>query len=447
MLMILLKPTSKTLNTLLSNSQIPIFSITIHKPNKYPLHNHTQFHNYVNTYMKWKKDPFYGSIDHIHKSSLLKSIISIKNLITQNPNSSIPISDISKKGLQFDLKKIKVANFLRKYPSIFDEFTGPEYNLPWFRLTREAVEIDEEEKRVFVEFRDELNERLMRFIMMSREKVVPLKILKGMLWYLGLNDDFLETIDDECFKIVDLEDGLEDGLEGLTVVNSEKMSFLSVLERNAMSKSTSYSSNGISAGQHSDQVVSSMSHTRDALSEGLCEFPLFPSKGVRLKRKIQDWLKEFQKIPYISPYDDYSNLDCDSDLAEKRVVAFLHEMLCLFVEHSAERKKILCLKKYFGLPQKVHKAFERHPYMFYLSFRNKTCTVILKEAYKDELAIERHPILSVRQKYVELIKESEVILKRRRWGHTTNFECLKSPKLDLDLDLDCIDDGEQGQCL
>lgn len=144
------------------------------------------------------------------------------------------------------------------------------------------------------------------------------------------------------------------------------------------------------------------------------EFPLFPSKGLRLRRKIVDWLKEFQKLPYVSPYEEFSHLDPDSDISEKRVVGLLHELLSLFVEHSAERKKLLCLKKHMGLPQKVHKAFERHPSMFYLSLRNKTCTAILKEAYCDESAIERHPLLRVRNKYINLMRESATILKTRR---------------------------------
>nr|AFK37672.1 unknown [Lotus japonicus] len=164
------------------------------------------------------------------------------------------------------------------------------------------------------------------------------------------------------------------------------------------------------------------------------EFPFFPSNGLRLRRKIENWLHEFQKLPYISPYDDFSNLDPDSDIAEKRLVGFLHELLALFVEHSAERRKLFCLKKHFGLPQKVHKAFERHPHMFHLSFRNKTCSVILKEAYCDESAIENHPILRVRKKYIKLMKESKVILRNKRVnGRFSNC----SEKLDLDSnDLD-----------
>ncbi|KAE8710041.1 Cysteine proteinases superfamily protein, putative isoform 1 [Hibiscus syriacus] len=210
-------------------------------------------------------------------------------------------------------------------------------------LTPEAAEIDREEKMVFKEGKEDLKDRLKRFVLMSKGKVLPLKIIKGMAWM---------TIES----------------------NGEKV--LSTMQRNAME-------NGVYFG---------------GTLEGI-EFPLFPSKGLRLRRKIESWLNEFQKLPYVSPYEDFSHLDPDSDFAEKRVVGILHELLSLFVEHSAERKKLLCLKKYFGLPQKVHKAFERHPHMFYLSFKNKTCTAILKEAHCGNSSIERHPLLVVRKKY------------------------------------------------
>jgi hypothetical protein len=402
------KPTSKTQKILLHSSQNPIFSLINHKA-KNPPYTYTQTKNYVDVYMKWKKDQYLDTIEHIHKSIQLKPVISLKNMIAQNPNGCIPISDVSKKGLHFDVK-IKVARFLRQYPSIFEEFTGPLYNLPWFRLTQEAVEIDREERRLYEDCKEDLRERLKKFILMSKQKVLPLKVIQGMLWYLGLPEDFLECLDmnlDGSFRVVEMEEGLK----GLAVESNERA--LSVLQRNAMKK-----------GVYSNEPMEAI------------EFPLFPSKGVRLRRKIEVWLREFQKVPYVSPYEYYSHLDPNSDIAEKRVVGFLHELLCLFVEHSAERRRILCLKKYFGLPQKVHKAFERHPYMFYLSLRNKTCTAILKEAYCDKMAIERHPMLRIRNKYINLLKESQVILKSRR----VNNPYVERPKLDLDLD--CADEEE-----
>ncbi|KAL4316515.1 hypothetical protein AHAS_Ahas15G0292800 [Arachis hypogaea] len=366
---------------------------------------HIQRYSYVNVYMKWKNDSYYDSIEDIHQSILLKPIIALKNCIARNPNECIPISDVSKRGLQLDVP-MKVARFMRQYPSIFEEFTGPQYNLPWFRLTPEAAEIDKDEKRVYKDCREDLQSRLKKMILMTRENVLPLKIIQGMQWYLGLPDDFLQYPErnlDDSFKFVEMEGGLK----ALAVERREKI--FSVMEENAMKK-------GLIFGG-----------TMEAI-----EFPLFPSKGLRLRTKIQNWLDEFQKLPYISPYDDFSNLDPNSDIAEKRLIGVLHELLSLFVEHSAERKKLFCLKKYFGLPQKMHRAFERHPHMFYLSFRNNTCSVILKEAYSfDRSAFQKHPLLGVRKKYIKLMKKSQVILKNRR---VNNRFSKSSSKQDLDSD-------------
>lgn len=357
--------------------------------------------------MKWKKDPFYDSIEQIHKTIELKSVVALKNIIAQESSGCIPISAVSKRGIELDVT-MKVARFLRLYPSIFEEFTGPKYNLPWFRLTCGAVEIDREEKRIYEDCRKDLRDRLKRFILMSKGKVLPLKIIKGMQWYLGLPDDFLlypERNLDGSFRFVEMEDGLK----GLAVQSEEKV--LSVMQKSAMKR-------GMYSGGSMEAV----------------EFRFFPSKGLRLKRKIVDWLKEFQNLSYVSPYEEFSHLDPDSDMAEKRVVGFLHELLSLFVEHSTERKKLLCLKKCMGLPQKVHKAFERHPHIFYLSLRNKTCTAILKEAYSDQSTIERHPLMSVRKKYINLMKESVMILKERRLSNRfVNQE-------NLSLDLDYVDE-------
>ncbi|KAF8397933.1 hypothetical protein HHK36_016859 [Tetracentron sinense] len=349
-------------------------------------YSYTQKSNYVDVKMKWKKDSFYDSIEIIHESPQLKPLISLKNCIANEPDGSIPISAVSKRGFELGVP-IKVTRFLRQYPSVFEEFIGPNYNLPWFRLTSEAVNLDREERAMYEDQRLDLNVRLKKLILMSKEKKLPLKIIQGLQWYLGLPDDFLQNREvnlDGTFKFVEME-----GLCGLAVDSDERM--LSVIQRNALQR-----------GVNSDGSSLPLS------------LPLFPSKGLRLKRKISSWLDEFQNLPYVSPYEDSSHLDPNSDVSEKRVVGVLHELLSLFVDHSAERKKLLYLRTHLGLPQKFYKAFERHPHMFYLSLRNKTCTAILKEAYSDDSTMETHPILEVRKKYIRLMKKSEMILKKSR---------------------------------
>lgn len=366
--------------------------------------------------MKWKKDSFFDSIDTIHRSVQLKPLIALKNcIVSSSPNDyCIPISVISKKGLELGIP-IKVARFLRLYPSVFEEFTGPNYNLPWFKLTQRAIELDREEREVYLKFKDDIILRLKKLILMSgREQMLPLKIIQGLQWYLGLPDEFLRKPEDNldgCFRVVEIEDGLK----GLAVKVDGSERFLSVMQMNAMKR-------GVYSGVDGEAI----------------EFPLYPSKGLRLKRKIADWFDEFQKFPYVSPYEDYSGLDPNSDIAEKRVVGVLHELLSLFVEHAAERKRLLCLRKYLGLPQKVHKAFERHPHIFNLSLMNKTCTAILKEAYCDRGAIEEHPLAKVRKRYIKLMKESEGILKRKRFNNRPIDQGDSNIK-----DLDCTDDEDK----
>ncbi|XP_077253380.1 ubiquitin carboxyl-terminal hydrolase family protein [Tasmannia lanceolata] len=346
---------------------------------------YTQKSNYVDVTMKWKQDTFYDSIEIIQKSQELRAVISLKNCIIKESEGCIPISAVSKRGFELGVP-VKVASFLRKYPSVFEEFTGEKYNLPWFKLTQEAIDLDREEREVYKNRWSDFDDRLKRLILMTKEKRLPLKIIKGIQWYLGLPDDFIENQErslNGCFEFVEMEDGIR----GLSVKCDEKV--MSVIQKNATKRGR-------------------------CLEGSSLAFPLFPSKGLRLKKKISDWLDEFQKVPYVSPYEDSSHLNRNSDVSEKRVVGVLHELLSLFVDQSAERRKLLCLQKHLGLPQKFSKVFQRHPHIFYLSLRNKTCTAILKEGYNKDFAMENHPILGVRKKYIKLMNKSEIILKNRR---------------------------------
>ncbi|XP_047976734.1 protein WHAT'S THIS FACTOR 9, mitochondrial isoform X1 [Salvia hispanica] len=389
-----------------------------------PPYSYTRVQTYVQAYMKWKKDLYFDSIDSIHKSLELKPIIAVKNFFISTSSSphdkySIPISAVSKKGSEFDIS-IKVIRFLRNYPSFFEEFKGPCYNLPLFRLTDKAIELDKEERLVYEGYRDDIVGRLKKFILMSGSRqMLPLKVIKGLRWYLGLPDDFfrdpMEYIgSDGDFRIVDIEDGLK----GLAVLDEygdrRRDKILSMMQQSAMRK-------GIYSGGADETIA----------------FPLFPSKGLRLKQKIKDWSDEFQRLPYVSPYADYSHLNPNSDTSEKRVVGVLHELLCLFVEHAAERKSFFCLRKYLGLPQMVHRAFERHPHIFYLSLKNKTCTAILKEAYRDEKAIDPHPLAKVRRSYIALMMESAAIMRNKRANNSkaSDRESLSSN------DSSCVDGG------
>lgn len=358
----------------------------------------TQRSPYVVVKTKRKKDPSLDGIEVINRSKELRVICSLMAIMmaSPEPGNAIPISAVSKMDRILEIPT-RVATFLRRFPSFFEEFVGPQHNLPWFKPTAAAAELHGEEQLLFEQHREELVDRVQRLIFMSREKRLPLQIVQGMQWYLGLPGDFTtraEEFSQGKLRLVQIGDGGT----WLTAAGSAGERILSALQRAAMKKK--------------EKTTGDPSEPPSAIA-----FPLFPSKGVRLKQKIIAWLEDFQRIPYVSPYEDPSSLHPGGRIAEKRLAGVLHELLSLFVDCSAERRKILCLRKHLGLSHKFYKAFEHHPHVFYLLLKNNTCTVVLKEPYcgiAAESGIEPHPLLDLRKKYVGLMIASGLILRDRR---------------------------------
>ena len=115
-------------------------------------------------------------------------------------------------------------------------------------------------------------------------------------------------------------------------------------------------------------------------------------------KKVKAWMDEFHRLPYISPYDDASGIDPDSDIYEKRNIGLLHELLGLTVHKMVRRNAIRLLREELGLPHKFTRLFTRYPGVFYLSLKCKTTTVVLREGYERGKLVEQHPLAAVRDK-------------------------------------------------
>ncbi|KAL0393826.1 UNVERIFIED_CONTAM: protein WHAT'S THIS FACTOR 9, mitochondrial [Sesamum latifolium] len=118
-----------------------------------------------------------------------------------------------------------------------------------------------------------------------------------------------------------------------------------------------------------------------------------------------EWLNEWQKLPYTSPYVDASHLDPRTDVSEKRIVGVFHELLHLTILRRMERKNVSNMRGPLAMPQKFTKAFERHPGIFYISKKGDTQTVVLREAYDRGELIEKHPLADIREKYASMMKK------------------------------------------
>jgi hypothetical protein len=158
----------------------------------------------------------------------------------------------------------------------------------------------------------------------------------------------------------------------------------------------------------------------------------FP-RGYGGMKKVKAWMEEFHRLPYISPYDDASGIDPDSDIYEKRSVGLLHELLGLTVHKMVRRNAIRLLREELGLPHRFTRLFTRYPGVFYLSLKCKTTTVVLREGYERGKLVEQHPLAAVRDK-VHYVMRTGVLYRGKG---------LSKLVLDDDGAEDGVHDGEE----
>jgi hypothetical protein len=105
------------------------------------------------------------------------------------------------------------------------------------------------------------------------------------------------------------------------------------------------------------------------------------------------------------PYENAFHLPPSSDQAEKWAVAVLHELLWLTVSKKTERDNVFCLGEYLGFGGRFKKALVHHPGIFYLSNKIRTQTVVLREAYRKDFLVEKHPLMGMRNRYIHLMNK------------------------------------------
>ena len=208
--------------------------------------------------------------------------------------------------------------------------------------------------------------------MISKTNKIPLSIIECLKWDLGLPHNYEKTIVPEFpdyFRVVggggrDRDE--EDGVLELVCWSDELA--VSVMEK-----------------------------------KGSIAFPMQFSRGFEMDKKVKKWEDEWQKLPYISPYEDASHLLPKSDESDKWAVAVLHELLHILVPKKTERDNLLLLGEYLGLRSRFKRALLQHPGIFYMSTKIGTYTVVLKEGYKRGLLVEDHPWMQMRNRYIHLM--------------------------------------------
>lgn len=341
-------------------------------------------------------------LDHaVEKEKNLKPMLNLKDLLKSEPSKSLPISIIvdKKETLQLPIRPI---DFVRTYPSVFEEFLPGGVGIhPHVRLTPEGLALDEEEQSIYQtqSYQKEAADRLLKLLMLGRINKIPLRILDQLKWDLGLPQNFAESLIPEFPDYFHVTGGhnnspakSDSNTLDLELVCWTSELAVSVMEKAAM-KGESERTKGMPIS-----------------------FPLQFSRGFEMDKKYKKWVDEWQKLPYLSPYENSLHLPPNSDESDKWAVAVLHEFLHLLVPKKTERENILLFGEHLGIRSRFKRALLHHPGIFFVSSKNKTHAVVLREGYKRDLLVKNHPLMDIRYRYIHLMNmvKQEPKLKKQK---------------------------------
>ncbi|KAI3941668.1 hypothetical protein MKX01_018258 [Papaver californicum] len=289
-------------------------------------------------------------------------------------------------------------------------------SLPCFRLSDTAHLLDSQEQNIHQTHEANTVERLSRVLMMLKSRTIPFQSLQPLKWDLGLADDFDRTLIPKYpdhFQVIKASNGTS----SLSLAQWREEYVVSELQR-------------------ANESIESNNGYRQFKSGGTSvAFPMSFPKGYGAQKKVKACMDAFQKLPYISPYEDSAHIDPNSDLMEKRIVGVLHVLLSLTIHKKTKRNYLRCLREEMNLPHKFTRIFTRYPGVFYLSLKCKTTTITLKEGYYRGKLVNEHPLASIRKKYYYVMRTG--ILYR---GKGVN---LITGDKDGEFDLDGIEEEEE----
>ncbi|XP_057797310.1 protein WHAT'S THIS FACTOR 9, mitochondrial [Salvia miltiorrhiza] len=342
---------------------------------------------FINARIKWVRDPYLDAA--VEREKNLKSLHSLKNLILSHPSQSLPLSAISPLKPHLGLPTT-ADKFIDNYPFIFKIFLPPNRTNPFphVKITPKALSVhyDELLHLNMSHYRTDVAQRLAKLLMIARAGKLPLHLIDIFGYDLGLPHDYLLTLLPEFpdyFQICDLgfRDSNGEIVFGLELVNWRNDLAISEMEKR---------------GESGMQMKYSMNLPR----------------GFDLQKRVQEWVEEWQNLPYISPYENAFHLSPNSDHAERWTVGVIHEVLSLLVTKKTERENVFRLGEFLGLGRvRMKKALVHFPAIFYVSNKIRTQTVVLREAYRKKLMMEKHPLMAIRNRYVSLM---ELVLRRGR---------------------------------
>ncbi|GJX74927.1 root primordium defective 1-like protein [Tanacetum coccineum] len=286
---------------------------------------------------------------------------------------------------------------MRRYPTLFNEYPHVKYaNMPCFNLTNIALNLHRIEMSIYSMNEMKCVEKLCKLLMMCRSRKLRVDYVHMLRWDLGFSYDYDKVLSSKYSDFFEVVKD-ENGVRFFKLVKWVDEYAVSELERGNESK---------------DLSGDSEFYRRFKRGENGLGFELSFPRGYGAQKKVKLWMDEFRKVPYVSPYEDSSSIDPDSELMEKRVVGVLHELLSLTVYKKTKRNYIRNLADELNIPFRFTRIFTRYPGIFYLSLKCKTTSVMLKEGYRRGKLVNPCDIVKYRGKFHHVMRTGLIYRKK-----------------------------------
>ncbi|CAN8267821.1 unnamed protein product [Cochlearia groenlandica] len=333
----------------------------------------------------WKKDTRLDLA--IEQDKRYKLCARVVKEVLNEPGQVMPLRYLEKRRERLRLT-FKAKSFVEMNPSLFeiyfDRIKPKSEPVQFIRPTRRLRAFLEEEQRIYSENEPLIVSKLCKLLMMAKDRVISADKLVHVKREFGFPNGFLAKLVrnyPNYFRLSGEEEEEEGGSSFLELVSWNPDFAISAIEQRAKD---------------------------ETFKTGVSVRPNFNVKlpsGFFLRKEMREWTRDWLEQDYISPYEDVSRFDQSSKEMEKRTVGVVHELLSLSL---LKRVPVPILGKFcdeFRFSNAFSSVFTRHSGVFYLSLKGGIKTAVLREAYKDDVLVDRDPLLAIKDNFTRLLEE------------------------------------------
>ncbi|EPS64812.1 hypothetical protein M569_09968, partial [Genlisea aurea] len=298
------------------------------------------------------------------------------------------------------LKTIAGGKFVQKYPHVFEVFTHPLKRNLCCRFTKKFTDLVDLEDEAHSEMEEANVMKIGKILAMSLHGRVHVHAIRLIRTELGLPRSFVETLirnrervfsmaNPEIVELVNWEEEEEEVNQRFTA-QVEKWREKEYREKWLSEYDTKYA------------------------------FPVNFPTGFRMGPGFREKLKNWQRLPYIKPYQRTLTPSSSSSSSggeieswnlkiagieryQKRAVGIIHELLHLTVEKMIDLDRLSHFRKDLGIEINIREVLLKHQGIFYISTRGNRPVVFLREAYDKGILTHSDEIEIIRRKMLELL--------------------------------------------